>query len=76
MNGQIITFLSINLNETPYASQEAVDFADKSMEMVSYYAIKASSNLAKERGAYQSYSIGEKVLSISFISSSVAQPKE
>jgi ribonucleoside-diphosphate reductase alpha chain len=41
--------------ETPYASQEAVDFADKSMEMVSYYAIKASSDLAKERGAYQSY---------------------
>ena len=41
--------------KTPYASQEAVEFADKSMEMVSYYAIKASSNLAKERGAYQSY---------------------
>ena len=41
--------------KTPYASQEAVDFADKSMEMVSYYAIKASSDLAKERGAYQSY---------------------
>ena len=40
---------------TPYASQEAVDFADKSMEMVSYYAIKASSNLAQERGKYQSY---------------------
>lgn len=41
--------------KTPYASQEAVEFADKSMEMVSYYAIKASSDLAKERGAYQSY---------------------
>ena len=41
--------------KTPYASQEAVEFADRSMEMVSYYAIKASSNLAKERGAYQSY---------------------
>ena len=41
--------------QTPYASQEAVEFADKSMEMVSYYAIKASSDLAKERGAYQSY---------------------
>ena len=40
---------------TPYASQEAVDFADTSMEMVSYYAIKASSDLAKERGKYQSY---------------------
>tara|TARA_E500000331_G_C17260835_1_gene715175 strand:+ start:111 stop:1811 length:1701 start_codon:yes stop_codon:yes gene_type:complete len=41
--------------KTPYASQEAVEFADRSMEMVSYYAIKASSDLAKERGAYQSY---------------------
>ena len=40
---------------TPYASQEAVDFADRSMEMVSYYAIKASSDLAAERGKYQSY---------------------
>ncbi len=41
--------------ETPYASEEAVEFADRSMEMVSYLAIKASSNLAKERGAYKSY---------------------
>ena len=41
--------------KTPYASQEAVEFADRSMEMVSYFAIKASSDLAKERGAYQSY---------------------
>ena len=40
---------------TPYASQEAVDFADKSMEMVSYYAIKASSDLAAERGSYSSF---------------------
>ncbi|MDC0577364.1 ribonucleoside-diphosphate reductase subunit alpha [Gammaproteobacteria bacterium] len=40
---------------TPYASQEAVEFADKSMEMVSYYAIKASSNLAAERGSYSSF---------------------
>ena len=40
---------------TPYASQEAVDFADRSMEMVSYYAITASSDLAAERGKYQSY---------------------
>ena len=40
---------------TPYASQEAVEFADKSMEMVSYYAIKASSDLAAERGSYSSF---------------------
>ncbi|MCC5831855.1 MAG: ribonucleoside-diphosphate reductase subunit alpha [Chlamydiales bacterium] len=38
-----------------YASHEAVDFADKSMEMISYYAILASSELAKERGPYLTY---------------------
>ena len=39
----------------PYASGEAVEFADNSMEMVSYYAIKASTNLAEERGTYTSF---------------------
>jgi ribonucleoside-diphosphate reductase alpha chain len=39
----------------PYASEEAVDFADESMELVSYMAISASSDLAKERGSYASY---------------------
>jgi ribonucleoside-diphosphate reductase alpha chain len=38
-----------------YASEEAVEFADISMELVSYYAITASSDLAKARGSYQSY---------------------
>lgn len=38
-----------------YASPEAVQLADESMELVSYYAILASSELAKERGAYQTY---------------------
>jgi ribonucleoside-diphosphate reductase alpha chain len=38
-----------------YASQGAIEFADESMEAVSYYAILASSKLAKERGSYQSY---------------------
>jgi len=38
-----------------YNSQEAVDFADKSMEMISYFAIDASSDLAKERGTYETY---------------------
>ncbi len=38
-----------------YASMEAVEFADVSMEAVSYFAIKTSSNLAEERGAYPSY---------------------
>ncbi|BDU57481.1 ribonucleoside-diphosphate reductase [Limnohabitans sp. MORI2] len=39
----------------PYASQEAVEFADRSMEAVCYYAYWASSELAKERGQYASY---------------------
>jgi ribonucleoside-diphosphate reductase alpha chain len=39
----------------PYASDEAVDFADKSMEAVSYFAIKASADLAAERGVYPSF---------------------
>ncbi|EPP34771.1 ribonucleoside-diphosphate reductase, alpha subunit [Chlamydia ibidis] len=38
-----------------YASQEAVEFADESMEMISYHAILSSSLLAKERGTYSSY---------------------
>lgn len=38
-----------------YASQDAVTFADNSMELISYYAIEASSDLAKERGNYPSY---------------------
>jgi ribonucleoside-diphosphate reductase alpha chain len=39
----------------PYGSQEAVEFADRSMEAVCYYAYMASSDLAKERGKYSSY---------------------
>ncbi|MCI5053054.1 MAG: ribonucleoside-diphosphate reductase subunit alpha [Simkaniaceae bacterium] len=38
-----------------YASHEAVQFADECQEMVSYYAILSSSELAGERGTYQSY---------------------
>jgi len=38
-----------------YASHEAVEFADASMEMVSYYAILASTELAEERGTYETY---------------------
>ncbi len=40
----------------PYASAEAVEFADRSMEALSYYAIDASCRLAKERGSYASFS--------------------
>ena len=39
----------------PYASEEAVAFADQSMEAVSYHAILASAELARERGTYQTY---------------------
>ena len=38
-----------------FDSKESVDFADESMEIVSYYAILASSELAKERGVYSTY---------------------
>ncbi|CAA0091400.1 Ribonucleoside-diphosphate reductase 1 subunit alpha [Halioglobus japonicus] len=38
-----------------YGSDEAVKFADNSMEAISYYAIQASSELAAERGTYQTY---------------------
>ncbi|MFK7914809.1 MAG: ribonucleoside-diphosphate reductase subunit alpha [Pseudomonadales bacterium] len=39
----------------PYSSDAAVEFADRSMEVISYYAIDASSKLAKERGSYASF---------------------
>ncbi|WP_026437909.1 ribonucleoside-diphosphate reductase subunit alpha [Acidovorax sp. JHL-9] len=39
----------------PYASQEAVEFADQSMEAICYYAYWASTELARERGKYSSY---------------------
>jgi ribonucleoside-diphosphate reductase alpha chain len=39
----------------PYASQEAVEFADRSMEMVAYAAYWASTELAAERGRYPSF---------------------
>ena len=46
---------ALYIKKIPYASEHAVTFADESMEMVSYYAIKSSSDLAAERGAYSSY---------------------
>ena len=39
----------------PYASEAAVEFADKSMEAICYYAYQASTELARERGQYSSY---------------------
>jgi len=40
---------------TPYASEAAVEFADRTMEAISYYAIKASTDLSEERGRYSSF---------------------
>ncbi|MCE5393994.1 MAG: ribonucleoside-diphosphate reductase subunit alpha [Acidithiobacillus sp.] len=39
----------------PYASEAAVLFADISQELISYHAIDASADLARERGSYQSF---------------------
>ena len=38
-----------------FDSEQAVRFADESMEAISYYAILASAELAKERGPYETY---------------------
>ncbi len=38
-----------------FASQAAVEFNDEFMEAIAYYAYKASSDLAAERGTYSSY---------------------
>ena len=46
---------ALYLQNIPYCSDEAVEFADRSMEMISYNAILASTELAKERGAYESF---------------------
>ncbi len=39
----------------PYASEAAMQFADRSAEALAYYAIEASSDLARERGNYPSF---------------------
>lgn len=46
---------ALYLQHIPYGSDAAIDFADKSMEAVSYYAIQASCDLADERGAYETF---------------------
>jgi len=38
-----------------YGSEQAIEFADRSMEAVCYYAYWASTELARERGKYSSY---------------------
>ena len=46
---------ALNILRLPYASEQAVAFADESMESVSYWAISASVDLAAERGRYPSF---------------------
>ena len=45
----------LHVMRVPYASEQAIQFADTSMEAVCYYAYGASSDLAQERGTYASY---------------------
>jgi ribonucleoside-diphosphate reductase alpha chain len=45
----------LHMQRIPYASDEAVKFADSSMESVCYYAYQASCELAEERGVYSTY---------------------
>ena len=46
---------ALYMQKIAYASPDAVEFADRSMEAVSYFAISASSALAAERGSYQTF---------------------
>lgn len=39
----------------PFASEACVEFSDSSMEIIAYHTILASTELARERGAYQSF---------------------
>ncbi len=41
--------------DIPFGSDECVTFSDTSMEVIAYHAILASTDLARERGAYQSF---------------------
>lgn len=45
----------LHLMRVPFASQAAVEFSDRSAEAVCYYAYKASSDLAVERGSYSTF---------------------
>ncbi|MGP3791989.1 ribonucleoside-diphosphate reductase subunit alpha [Pseudomonas sp. B392_1p] len=46
---------ALYLQHIAYGSEAAIEFADTSMEAVSYYAIQASCDLADERGAYETF---------------------
>ncbi len=46
---------ALYMQDIDFASDAAVRFADESMEIISYYAILSSSELAQERGTYKTY---------------------
>lgn len=46
---------ALYMRRTPFDSQQAVDFNDEILEAVAFYATHASSDLARERGAYPSF---------------------
>ena len=46
---------SLYKSRIAYTSEQAIEFADRTMEAVSYYTIKASTDLAEERGSYASF---------------------
>ena len=46
---------ALYIQNIPYCSEDAIEFADRSMELIIYHAILASTELAKERGSYESF---------------------
>jgi ribonucleoside-diphosphate reductase alpha chain len=46
---------ALQIMRIPYSSEEAVAFADRSMEAISFHTISASVDLAAERGRYPSF---------------------
>jgi len=46
---------ALYLQQIAYSSEQAVEFADTSMELISYFAIEASADLARERGSYSTF---------------------
>lgn len=46
---------ALYIKKIPYSSDAAVEFADEFQELVSYFAIEASADLAQERGAYETF---------------------
>lgn len=46
---------ALYMQNIPFGSEAGVEFSDSSMEVIAYYAILASSELARERGAYSTF---------------------